>query len=206
MTPFVEAISPQVNVILRLIDPKTDEIVDQQEYHNVFTNHGREWLAESNRVLGPAPGPDGNRKIDTIPFFVCVGQGSVQQVVSPPGPGLQVESASVLYLEDPVLYQSGLYLAQLDRPTTEPDLYTNRYEKTFQQTDISFGSSTSVPITEFGLVTKNATSPIPGGKKLVAGGPFPGTYDNGYLIAYRAIPPIIKTGLFKLQVLWELRF
>jgi hypothetical protein len=203
---LIEPISPEVNLIIRLLDPKTEKVLDQEEYHNVFTNHGREWLAASNRVLGPVPGPDGTRKIDTLPYYIAVGQGSDQQSISPPGAGVQVESATVTYLEDPVLYQSGLYLAELDRPTTEPDLYTNRYEKTFQQTDISFGASTSVPVTEFGLVTKNAVATTPGGKKLVGGGPYAGTYDNGYLIAYRAIPPIVKTGLFKLQVLWELRF
>lgn len=198
---FVERISPEVNLVIRLLDPKTGKVVHQEKHHNVFTNHGREWLAASNRVIVA-----GTRKVDTLPYYIAVGKGSDQQTVSPPGAGTQVESAQVTYIENPVHYQSGVYLAEFDRPTVEPDLYTNRYEKTFQETDISFGASTSVPVTEFGLVTKNAVATTPGGKKTLAGGPYAGTYDNGYLIAYRAVPPITKTGLFKLQVLWELRF
>lgn len=174
--------------------------------HNVFTNKGREWIAESNRVRGTTPGPDGTRKIDVFPFYLTVGQGSDQQTISPPGPGSQAESALVTHLEDPAEITSGVYLKAFDRATSEPDQYTNRYEVILQNTDVSFGANPSYPITEFGMVTSDASPTTPGGLKTAAGGPFPGTYDNGFLIAYRAIPPVTKTALFRLQVLWELRF
>lgn len=197
---LIDKLFPDINVVVRMLD-KDGVVIHEDRSHNVFTNMGRNWLAENNRVLA-----GGGRKVDNLPYYLAVGQGSDQQTISPPGAGVQTESAAVTYIENPVEVTSGVYLKELDRPTTEPDAYTNRYEVTLATTDVSFGSSTSVPITEFGLVTANATPTTPGGLKTVSGGPYPGTYNNGYLIAYHAIPPVTKTALFRIQILWELRF
>jgi len=205
---FIERISPEMNLVIKLVDQQ-GTVVEDKRFHNVFTNMGRNWLAESSRVVGPVPGPDGTRKVDTTPYYIAVGQGSDQQSISPPGVGLQTEIATVTRIEFPVLYQAGLYLKEIDRPTLEPDAYTNQYQTTFLETDISFGTATAVPITEFGLVTKNAAPGTPGGIQLGAGvSPYEYAtpFNNGYLIAYRSVPPITKTGLYKLQITWELRY
>ena len=197
---FVERLPIEANVRLIGLD-KHGNVIFRDDSHNVFTNMGRNWMAESNRVLA-----GGGRKVDVLPYYLAVGQGSDQQSITPPGPGTQAESALVEYIENPVLISGSDYLVELDRPTVEPDDYTNQYTYTIQTTEVSFGANPSVPLTEFALVTSNAITTLPGGKKTVGGGPYSGTYDNGYLIAYRAIPPITKTGLFSLQVIWELRY
>lgn len=162
---------------------------------------GRNWLAESNRVLA-----GGGRKTDCLPYYLAVGKGSDQQTITPPGAGSQSEDATVTYIENPIEITSGAYLKELDRPTAEVSDYTNRYECTLLTSDVSFGATSSAPISELALITKPANTALPGGLKSASGGPYSGTYDNGYLIAYVALPPITKTSLVALRILWELRF
>lgn len=188
---------PNVKVELLYENGETEVV----ETHNVFTNAGRKWLAECNRALS-----GGSRKLNTIPYYLAVGKGSDRQTISPPGAGAQTESASVEYIENPVEVTSGVYLKAFDRPTTEPSDYINRYEVTLLSSDVTFGSYTSVPLTEFGIITSDAVTSSPGGKKSASGGPYSGTYDNGRLIAYAAIPPHSKTSLWSLRVSWDLRF
>ena len=180
---------------------RSGELLGEHTGHNVFTLAGRRWLAESNRVL-----LGGTRKGTLIPYFLAVGQGSDQQTVSPPGAGVQVEDANAEFLENPVEITSGAYLKEFDRPTTEPDDYSNRYICTLLSAEVSFGGSPSVPLTEVGLITSDAIATTPGGKKVAGGGFYPGTYDNGVLLAYHAFPPLTKTALFTLEVVWDFLF
>lgn len=184
-----EALDICVNVRIRAYTRvgSCERLIDTHVGHNIFTKVGREWLADAARVTA-----GGARKGTTIPFYLALGKGS------------QTEDQNVKYLNDPVQVTAGNYLVALDKPTSEPISTTNRYTKTLDYTDVSYAGAVS--LTEFGIITSNAVTTLPGGYKAAAGGPYPGTYDNGSLLAFRLTPVISKTALIKLELEWDFVF
>jgi hypothetical protein len=94
----------------------------------------------------------------------------------------------------------GDWLQQISAPGTFPTPLRTRFIAVFADTDINFGSFTSVPLSEIGLYKSSADPSLPNG----SAGAYPGA--GGHLIAYDTFDPIAKTGLFSIEVRWEWRF
>ena len=203
------------NVRIDVVD-RTGRIVDQRVGHNVFTNLGRNWLT---RLIVAAEFPasqaadlnltdDGGGTTDSYAVggktyrvrYVGVGIGGTLQSITPPGPGGQVEEASVPGIERQVLITATDYLRQIQPAddTADPELFPTQYsvqcKAIFGYDDISFPAQptygTNVPVTEIALFTSRAGATVAGGTGS---------------ICYHQFSPISKTPDFALVINWDLR-
>jgi hypothetical protein len=132
---------------------------------------------------------------------------------NPPGPGSQIEDATVTGLENPYLIAGAndwmkqvLPISNPSDPNLLPDEYTVRHRIVLSETEVSYPGShdslnvqydTQVPISEALLLTSAAdpfVPPVGGGVIPVAGA-----------VAYNIFPSIPKTTNFVLELAWELR-
>ncbi len=183
--------------------------------HNIVTNTGRQFLAENMTASSFGVGTF-VRTQDTVARYIGFGIGGNRQFdpsasASPysdtypagyAGTNSQTDSdVTVSILERPVqVTDAPLWMRELNTPGTFPTVQSTKLITTFSDTDINFGSFTSVPLSEIGLYSSAADPTVFNG----AGSTYPGTGSG--LIAYDTFNTISKTGIFSIEVRWEWRF
>ncbi len=214
-------IQMESNVFLKLIDPDSDKVVEERESHNIFVNYGRDWIA--HLISLATIGPDTYEREDRI-RYMAFGIGGQSQLILPatihatypgyaqdwggvggPTSPLQTDTdPSVVGLEWPVLVNNTEWYDDISAPATYPDVGIVRYTSVLGTSEVSFGSYTSVPLSEIGLFTQGITTQ-PGGltTEPILYGALPVTK---YMVAYNTFDTLSKTSAFVLQVDWELRF
>lgn len=222
-----ERVQVSVNVEILLRNRK-GQIVDTRSGHNVVTNYGRAWMSRtlSSAVFPVSTGDQtltsnggqgtGNTDSYSVlgktyrPRYIGFGIGGSLQNVSPPGPGGQVEEASVIKLERAVTISKPAaftWLKQIEPNTSNvnvdmfPDAYTTLFRAILGYDEISFATcvdelgtvwGTEVPLAEIALFTSAADSTVE-----------PGPVQP---IAYHTFRPITKTPEITLEVRWGFYF
>lgn len=197
---------------LKLVVRERGKLVTRRDGHNIWVDLGREYLAKLISLT--AYGPDVPERNDRVKYM-GFGIGGTRQVapgvanVAPmltayPGTNTQTDlNPAVTTLERPVRVSgtttipSGPYnpadvwLGTVQAPAIHSTPTEVTFRRLFGQTEISYSSFTSVPLSEVGLFT-SAASPT--------GQPF------NTLIAYDTFDTISKTGAFEIEVEWTVRF
>lgn len=182
--------------------------------HNIVLNTGRQMFCELI-TASSFSGASYVRHQDSVVRYIGFGIGGVMQnnpaaLASPysdpyptgySGTNVQTDTdVTVSRLERPVQVSPDVWMRQVSTPGTFPTATSTRFIATFAEADLNFGSFTSVPISEIGLYKSSADPSLPNG----AAGAYPGA--GGHTVAYDTFNTISKTGVFSIQVLWELRF
>lgn len=233
-------ISVSSNVRLSLRPHVDGPIVEQREDHNIFLDYGREWISElialdsgytsfrDDRIRYMAFGIGGTRQLVssatirttwagfpnhwgyTTPGDTTTG-GYGDDGTAGSGDPTQTDSdPSVTGLEYPVQVESSDYYDDIVAPATFPEAGTVRFTAVLGYNQVSFGSATSVPLSEIGLFTESVTAqdlpPLPSDREVTP--PVPSNPPIGvrYMVAYNTFDTLSKTSEFVLQVDWELRF
>jgi hypothetical protein len=159
-----------------------------REGSNVWTNTGREYLAQA---MSLKTAPTTAFRSDLVTH---IGVGT----------GASVEEPGVTQLAVPKAYDIGLYLAPLDTPTfpLAPTLTTVRFHRTYSETEITI-DTTEEMVSEAGLFTNGSPTQnyAPTTRDL--------TIQNASLqapVAYKAVEPLGKRNSMQLEVYWEIRF
>lgn len=197
---------------LRLVVRERGKLVTVRDGHNIWVDLGREYL--SKLVALTSYGPDTPERDDRIKY-IGFGIGGSRQVAvgvanSPPMstayPGSNTQTdldPAVTTLERPVRVSgttttpsspyspSDLWLGTVQAPAIHSTPTEVTFRRLFGQTELSYSSFTSVPLSEVGLFT-SAAVPI--------GEPF------NTLVAYDTFDTISKTGAFEIEVEWTVRF
>jgi hypothetical protein len=164
----------------------------REQGFNTWTNTGREFNAMSQTLK-----PDQTRyRSDTIAYLGV-------------GTGLQTEDPSVVGLVQPIPYVANTFLAAIDHSATDfplsPTRTTVRYVRVYTEDQLTFGDTTAVSISEFGLFTNGdpqngfATSPGRSVTMAVASQQAPNAYKA-------LLEPVEKTNVLEFQVEWEIRY
>lgn len=162
-----------------------------RDAHNVWTNTGREYLAQ---VISLKTLPSTPYRADSV-TFIGVGTGS------------QVEDPGVISLADPVEFDSGEFLARLDVATfpLNPTRTTVRFHRTFLEDQITLVPGVKVLVSELGLFTNGSPDAVPAFT--------PNTRVTNISVAkqqapvaYKAVEPVGKSDAMQLEVSWEVRF
>lgn len=185
-----------------------------QRTHNIVVNTGRQMICEviTPQALGPSSFV---RHQDTVIRYIGFGIGGSMQnnpaanaaPYSDPypagygGTNTQTDTdVTVARLERPVQVTSApLWMQQISTPGTFPTLQSTRFIAVFAETDLSFGSFASVPLSEIALYKSSADPSLPNG----SAGAYPGA--GGHTVAYDTFNTISKTGRFSIEVRWEFR-
>ncbi len=183
--------------------------------HNIVTNTGRQFLAENITPSSLGPGTF-VRHQNTVVRYIGFGIGGNLQSspfasaspYSDPYPagyaGTNTQGDSdptVSILERPVQVTAApLWMREIATPGTFPTGTSTKFIAVFSNSDINFGSFTSVPLSEVGLFKSSADPTLFNG----SAGTYPG--PGGHLIAYDTFGTIQKTGIFSVEVRWEWRF
>lgn len=207
---FLETIEIKNN--LNLVVRERGKVVTRREGHNIWLDIGREYLAALIALV--SYGPDTPERNDRIKYM-GFGIGGTRQVapiiansppmsVAYPGTNAQTDlDPTVTRLERPVRVSgsttspsdpysaSDVWLGTIQAPPIHTTANQVTFRRLFTQTEISYSTFLSVPISEVGLYTSLAV-PI--------GQPYntPVAYDT-----FDAIP---KTGSFEIEVDWTVRF
>jgi hypothetical protein len=182
-----------------------------QRTHNIVVNTGRQMFCE---VITPQSLGAGSfvRHQDTVVRYIGFGIGGNRQnsasafaapyAVDYPGTNMQTDTdVTVARLERPVRVTAApLWMREISTPGTFPTTTSTRFIAVFSETDINYGSYTSVPLSEIGLYKSSADPSLPNG----SAGAYPGA--GGHTLAYDTFDTIHKTGLFSIEVRWEFRF
>lgn len=201
------------NVKITLID-RGKRKVWHEHTHNIVVNTGRQFILEniSPQSLGPSTFV---RIQDSVIRYIGLGIGGNRQTDP-------AASASPLSDTYPAGYggtntqtDTDLTVTGLERPvkvTASPDLWmreittpvsttatTATYVSVFSQSDINFGSYTSMPLSEIALYKSTADPSLPNG----SAGAYPGA--GAHTVAYDAFDPVSKTGVFSIEVQWTWR-
>lgn len=199
----------EVKQNLKLTVYERGKIVDRREGHNIWVDLGREYLAEL--ISYSAFDPDVKVRDDRVKYM-GLGIGGTRQLALPTansapmvpayaGTNAQTDDdRTVSEIERPVRisgtesaypYPAGdVWLGTIGTVAfgTPPTEVT--FSRIFGQTEVSYGSFLSVPLSEIGLYT-SAASP---------------TYYKNNLIAYNTFDTLSKTTAFSLRVDWTIRF
>lgn len=199
----------EVKQNLKIIARERGKIVARREGHNIFLNLGREWLARliAYSSLSPLTPEEDNRV-----RYIGLGIGGSRQVAPSvantapivtayPGTNGQTDTdPTVTILERPVRLSGStspypglagdVWLGATQAPVTHGTAYEATFIRLFSQTEISYSSFLTVPLSEVMLFTNAAD---------------PGSYLNTG-IAYDTFDTLSKTVAFELQVEWTLRF
>lgn len=149
----------------------------RREGYNVFTDTGRDWMAQLV-----------SWDLDTDTMYThdrlrWIGAGS----------GIQPEIEAVRYLDSPLEVTSGVYLAPLvTGAATFPNLSSVKITHEFAAVELSFGGP--VDVSELGLYVDEDANNID-----------PALTTNAAAF-YKTFEPIAKTGAAALEVFWELKF
>lgn len=197
---------------LKLTVRERGKLVTCREGHNIWVDLGREYLASLLALV--SYGPDTPERNDRIKYM-GFGIGGTRQVapsianappmsVAYPGTNAQTDlDPTVTTLERPVRisgsttgptdpYAAGdVWLGTVQAPAIHSTPHEVTFRRIFTQTEISYATFTSVPLSEVGLFT-SAAVPI--------GQPF------NTLVAYDTFDTISKTGAFEIEVEWTVRF
>ena len=206
---------------IQLIVRERGKIVARRETHNIVTNIGRQFLAETITPATLGPGAAFTRTADQVVRYIGFGIGGTRQTAaaasSPPFstdyPGTNAQTDTDLTisgLERPVAVSGtintpgvpspAVWMNEIATPGTFPSATTTRFIALFTEPQINFGTYASVPISEIGLFRGDADVSLPNG----AAGAYPGS--GGLILAYDTFNTISKTGLFSIEVRWEFRF
>jgi hypothetical protein len=181
----------EVHGWVRMLARERGKIVpgSHREGHNVWTNTGREYLAQ--RMTPVLPSVASTYRTDVI-AYVKVGTGS------------QLEEPGVIKLQTPVEYRVGVVLAPIQAASFPlyPVRTTVQYAVVYQEDEISTGTST-VLVSELGLLTngdpadnynpRSVWDDVTEAKLLAPS-------------AYKAFEPFGKTPAMQLELSWEIRF
>lgn len=197
---------------LKITARERGKIVQRREGHNIWVDLGREYLASLIALV--SYGPDTPERNDRIKYM-GFGIGGTRQVapgvanvapmsVAYPGTNLQTDlDPSVTTLERPVRVSgtttspSGPYdpadvwLGTIQAPPIHNTATQVTFRRLFTQTEVSYSTFTTVPLSEVMLFTSAAT---PIGQPLNTG------------VAYDTFDTISKTGALALEVEWTVRF
>src|SRR6478735_3757137 len=166
-----ETISVRNN--LRITTRERGKIAARREGHNIWLDLGREYLASLISLV--SYGPDTPERNDRIKYM-GFGIGGTRQVA----PG--VANAAPLVTAYP---GTNVWLGTIQAPPIHTTATEVTFRRLFSQTEISYSSYTTVPLSEVMLFT-SAANPI--------GQPF----NTG--VAYDTFDTISKTGAFELEV------
>lgn len=179
--------------------------------HNIFTNIGRQFLAEVITAQSFS-GASFVRHNNEVVRYIGFGIGGSRQTAAAaaaapystdyPGTNAQTDTnLAVTGLERPVrVTATPLWMREVSTPGTFPTATRTRFITTFSETDINYGGYSAVPLSEIGLFKSGADASLNNG----ASGAYPGA--GGQMVAYDTFNTITKTGLFSIEVRWELRF
>jgi len=175
---------------VKLVLRERGKKVTEREGHNVWTNTGREFLTQ--RISLDLASPSSTLRTDAISF---VGAGI----------GASTEEPGVLLLQNPVAYDTSLFLAEITGVSfpAYPVRTTVEYQRTFAETEITIIPGT-VLISELGLFTNGdpAGTPANGfGTRSRALSSF-----SAAPVAYKSFEPVAKTENMQLEVFWQIRF
>lgn len=160
----------------------------RREGFNVWTNTGREYLAQ---LMSLRVAPSTAFRSDLVTY---IGVGT----------GTNIEEPGVTQLAIPKAFDIGLFLAPLDTPTfpRSPLLTTVRFHRTYAENEVTI-DTTEEMVSEVGLFTNGSptSSYAPNTRDL--------TIENASLqapVAYKAVEPLGKRNSMQLEVYWEIRF
>ena len=202
----------EVKQNLNLTVRERGKIVARREGHNIWVNLGREYLARliAFQSLNPdvPETPPGENRIK----YMGLGIGGTRQLalatannppISPPYVGTNSQTdvdPTVTLVERPVRISGsetaypGLagdaWLGQIQAPATHSLPTEVTFKRVFTQTEVSYGSFLTVPLSEIGLFTSAAD---------------PGLHQNTF-VAYDTFDTLSKTVAFELEVDWTIRF
>lgn len=207
---FQETVEVKNN--LKITARERGKLVQRREGHNIWVDLGREYLASLIALV--SYGPDTPERNDRIKYM-GFGIGGTRQVapgvanVAPmsvvyPGTNLQTDlDPSVTTLERPVRVSgtttspagpynpADVWLGTIQAPAIHNTATQVTFRRLFTQTEISYSTFTTVPLSEVMLFTSAAT---PIGQPLNTG------------VAYDTFDTISKTGALELEVEWTVRF
>ena len=197
---------------LRIIARERGKIAARREGHNIWLDLGREYLASLIALV--SYGPDTPERNDRVKYM-GFGIGGTRQVApgvantppmstAYPGTNAQTDTdPTVTTLERPVRVSGSttipsdpynpadVWLGTIQAPPIHSTATEVTFRRLFSQTEVSYSSFTSVPLSEIMLFT-SAANPV--------GQPF----NTG--IAYDTFDTVSKTGAFELEVEWTVRF
>lgn len=195
------------------------KIVDLREGHNIFVDLGREWLTQliaykafnpdevyrNDRIRYMGFGIGGTRQLalGTANSAPIGSSGDPYEANSYSGVGGNAQTdvdPTVTTLERPVRVTGGIsvypglagdrWIEQIQAPPEFPTGTSVTFKRLFQSFEVSYGTFTSMPLSEIGLYTDAA---------------IPENYLNT-LVAYDTFDTLSKTTAFELEVRWTLSF
>lgn len=204
---FLETVEVKQNLKLTLRE--RGKIVDRREGHNIWLDLGREYLAGLISLVSYSPDvPERNDRIK----FMGLGIGGTRQLaiatanappITPPysGTNLQVDTdPTVTVIERPVRISGStsaypglagdIWIGRVQAPATHASATEVTFKRLFTQTEVSYSSFLSVPLSEIGLMTSLAVE---------------NNFQNT-LVAYDTFDTLSKTSAFELEVDWTVRF
>lgn len=207
MIRIADTIEVKSNVYLTMRE--RGKITAKREGHNIWLNTGREYLAELISYLSFSP--DTTERDDRVKYM-GFGIGGTRQlaltaantapvVTAYPGTNLQTDTdPTVIQIERPVRVsgstltypgQAGdAWIGQVQAPPVHPVATQTTFRRVFTQTEISYSSLVSIPLSEVALFTAAAD---------------PENFKN-IAIAYDTFDTLSKTGAFDLEVVWTIKF
>lgn len=204
---ITDGIELHSNILIQAFERGKRRIL--HESHNIFTDIGRQFICE-NITASSFSGSSFVRTQNTVVRYIGFGVGGNRQT-SPsasatpistdyPGTNTQTDTdVTVSGLERPVKVTSTDWMKEVSTPGTFGTTKEVTYIAVFSETDLTFGSYTSVPISEIGLYKSSATLTLPNGSS----GSYPGA--GGHIIAYDAFNSLEKTARWTIQANWTLR-
>ena len=215
---IIDDIQVKQNVFITMRE--RGKIVERREGHNIFVDLGREWLSQliAYQAFGPPDvtfrddrvkymgfGIGGTRQLalGTANSAPLGSSGDPYEAGSYTGIGSNAQTdvdPTVTTLERPVRVIGGVsnypglagdrWIEQIQAPPEFPTGTSVTFKRLFQSFEVSYGTFTSVPMSEIGLYTAAAS---------------PENYLNT-LVAYDTFDTLSKTSAFELEVRWTLSF
>jgi hypothetical protein len=207
---FLETVPVRNN--LKLIARERGKIVARREGHNIWLDLGSEYLAKLISLVSYGPDvPEEDHRIKYMGFGiggnrqVAPGVANVAPMsVAYPGTNAQTDTdPTITHLERPVRisgtttgpsdpYSPGdVWLGAVQAPAIHNNPGEVTFYRLFGQTELSYSSFTSVPLSEIMLFTSAAT---------------PIGIPNNTGVAYDTFDTLSKTGAFELEVEWSIIF
>jgi hypothetical protein len=204
---FSEYIEVKQNLIITARE--RGKIVARREGHNIWLNTGREFLAQLISLQSFSP--DVPVRTDRIKYMgVGIGGTAQKQLteansspISPPYSGSNVQddiTPTVTTLERPVRISGGssaypgtagdVWVGTVQAPADTSASTSVTFRRVFTTDEVSYGSFSSVPLSEIGLFTSLAV---------------PNNYLNT-AVAYDTFDTISKTAGINIEAVWSIRF
>lgn len=185
------------------------KLIARRKGHNIWVNLGREYLAQL--IAYSSFSPLTTERDDRV-RYMGLGIGGTRQlalgvansapiVTAYPGSNANVDTdPTVTTLERPVRISGStntypglgtdVWVGQIQAPATHTAATEVTFQRLFTQTEVSYGTFLTVPLSEVGLFTAAANQNV---------------YNNS-LIAYDTFDTLSKTNAFELEIVWTIRF